>query len=104
MDLIREKAHEPELSVNDLYETLNMGRSQFFRKVRAISNVSPNKLIQNVRMKLAVEMLATGQYSISEVAYSVGYSDPSYFGKVFKATYGIAPTSYLKQHDKSVIS
>lgn len=59
--------------------------------------VSPNKLILNVRMKLAAEKLATGKYTVSEVAYDVGYSDPSYFSKVFKSTYNIAPANYLKQ-------
>lgn len=98
MELIREKAHDPNLSVNDLHEELGMSRSQFFRKIKAISDVSPNKLILNVRMKLAAEKLATGRYTVSEVAYDVGYSDPSYFSKVFKSTYNIAPAHYLKQH------
>ena len=98
MGLIREKAHDPNLSVNDLHEELGMSRSQFFRKIKAISDVSPNKLILNVRMKLAAEKLATGRYTVSEGAYDVGYSDPSYFSKVFKSTYNIAPAHYLKQH------
>lgn len=98
MELIREKAQDPDLSVNDLYEALGMSRSQFFRKIKAISDVSPNKLILNVRMKLAAEKLATGKYTVSEVAYDVGYSDPSYFSKVFKSTYNIAPANYLKQY------
>lgn len=98
MELIREKAQDPNLSVNDLHEELGMSRSQFFRKIKAISDVSPNKLILNVRMKLAAEKLATGKYTVSEVAYDVGYSGPSYFSKVFKSTYNIAPANYLKQH------
>ena len=65
--------------------------------VKAVSDVSPNKLILNVRMKLAAEKLATGKYTVSEVAYDVGYSDPSYFSKVFKFMYNIAPANYLKQ-------
>ena len=97
MELIRERVHDPNLSVNDLHEELGMSRSQFFRKIKAVSDVSPNKLILNVRMKLAAEKLATGKYTVSEVAYDVGYSDPSYFSKVFKSTYNIAPANYLKQ-------
>lgn len=98
MELIREKAQNSDLSVNDLYEELGMSRSQFFRKIKAISDVSPNKLILNVRMKLAAEKLATGKYTVSEVAYDVGYSDPSYFSKVFKSVYNVAPANYLKQY------
>ena len=97
MELIRERVHDPNLSVNDLHEELGMSRSQFFRKIKAVSDVSPNKLILNVRMKLAAEKLATSKYTVSEVAYDVGYSDPSYFSKVFKSTYNIAPANYLKQ-------
>lgn len=96
MELISEKAEDPGLSINHLYEALGMSRSQFFKKMKAISDVSPNKLILNIRMKLAAEKLATGEYTVSEVAYAVGYSDPSYFSKVFKSTYHIAPASYLK--------
>ena len=77
MELIRERVHDPNLSVNDLHEELGMSRSHFFRKIKAVSDVSPNKLILNVRMKLAAEKLATGKYTVSEVAYDVGYSDPS---------------------------
>ena len=46
---------------------------------------------------MSAEKLATGKYTVSEVAYDVGYSDPSYFSKVFKSTYNIAPANYLKQ-------
>lgn len=48
MELIRERVHDPNLSVNDLHEELGMSRSQFFRKIKAVSDVSPNKLILNV--------------------------------------------------------
>lgn len=95
-DLIRERAEDSELSVNDLYEELGMSRAQFFRRIKAISDLSPNKLVLNIRMKMAAEKLREGTLSISEVAYAVGFSDPAYFSKVFKSVYHQTPTEYLK--------
>lgn len=98
--LIKERAHDSELSINDLYEELGMSRSQFFRKIKAISDLSPNKLVLNIRMKMAAEKLREGTLSISEVAYDVGFSDPAYFSKVFKSVYNQTPTEYIKSMGK----
>lgn len=56
-----------------------MIRVQFLRNFKAIPDVSPNKFILNIRMKIATEMPKEKDKTISEVAYSVGFSDPAYF-------------------------
>jgi signal transduction histidine kinase/ligand-binding sensor domain-containing protein/DNA-binding response OmpR family regulator len=96
VDLIRANASNSDLSINMLYDEMGMSRAQFFRKIKSVSDLSPNKLILNIRMKLAVEKLNQHKYSISEVAYDVGFSDPAYFSKVFKSFYDITPTDYIK--------
>lgn len=100
VDLIKKRAHDSDLSVNDLYEELGMSRSQFFRKIKTISDLSPNKLVLNIRMKMAAEKLREGTLSISEIAYDVGFSDPAYFSKVFKSVYDQTPTEYIKNRSK----
>ena len=98
IELIKEKASDSELQVSDLYEEMGYGRVQFFRKIKAVSGISPNKLIVNIRMKMAAEMLRENQYTISEIAYQTGFSDPSYFSRVFKSVYQITPKEYQKKN------
>jgi len=74
VELITENAQDPELSMEVLYNKLGMSRTQFFRKIKAISDLSPNKLILNIRMKMAVEKFQSGGMTIAEIAYEVGFS------------------------------
>lgn len=96
IELITQNIKNPELSAELLYTTLGMSRTQFFRKIKGISDLSPNKLIVNIRMKMAVEKLRGRDMSISEVAYEVGFSEPAYFSKVFKSVYGQTPTEFIR--------
>ena len=100
VELITENAQDPDLSMEVLYNKLGMSRTQFFRKIKAISDLSPNKLILNIRMKMAVEKLQAGGMTIAEVAYEVGFSDPAYFSKVFKSVFNQTPTEYIKNIGK----
>ena len=96
IELITQNIKNPDLSAELLYTTLGMSRTQFFRKIKGISDLSPNKLIVNIRMKMAVDKLRARDMSISEVAYEVGFSEPAYFSKVFKSVYGQTPTEFIK--------
>lgn len=96
IELIKGKASDSELQVSDLYEEMGYGRVQFFRKIKAVSGISPNKLIVNIRMKMAADMLRENKYTISEIAYQTGFSDPSYFSRVFKSVFLITPKEYQK--------
>lgn len=100
VELITKNAQDPNLSMEMLYNELGMSRTQFFRKIKAISDLSPNKLIVNIRMKMAVEKFRAGGMTIAEVAYEVGFSDPAYFSKVFKSVFNQTPTEYIKNIGK----
>ena len=100
VELITENAQDSDLSMEMLYQSMGMSRTQFFRKIKAISDLSPNKLILNVRMKMAVERFRTTNLSIAEVAYGVGFSDPAYFSKVFKSVFNQTPTEYIRNIGK----
>jgi signal transduction histidine kinase/ligand-binding sensor domain-containing protein/DNA-binding response OmpR family regulator len=92
---IKENISNSDLSIIDLTNEINMSRAQFFRKFKAISDVSPSKFILNIRMKIAAEMLKEKNKTISEVAYDSGFSDPAYFSKTFKNYFGVTPTEYI---------
>ena len=98
--IIKQHIDEPELNVRFLYEEMGMSRAQFFRKVKSISDLSPNRLIVRIKMNMAAEMLRSGNMNISEAAYNTVYADPSYFTKVFKSIYGMSPTEYHGKYKK----
>lgn len=100
VELITENAQDADLSMELLYKEMSMSRTQFFRKIKAISDLSPNKLILNIRMKMAVEKFHSSNLSIAEVAYGVGFSDPAYFSKVFKSVFNQTPTDYIRNIGK----
>jgi signal transduction histidine kinase/DNA-binding response OmpR family regulator len=92
VDAITRHMSEPTLAVEGLAEAMNLSSSQLQRKLRAICGKSVQKLIQEVRMENAIELLASGQKNVSEVAFIVGYDDPGYFSKVFKKNFGFLPS------------
>ena len=87
---------DPDFTIDDFVLKMKMGRTIFYRKVRGVTGYSPNEYIRVMRMKKAAELLAEGEYTVSEVAYKVGMNDPFYFSKCFKAQFGVAPSAYSK--------
>lgn len=94
---VEEYISNPELNVDELADHLKLSRSQLYRKIKSLTNYSPNELIRIVRLKYAKRLLNSKVKSISEVAYEAGFSSPSYFAKCFKDIYGESPTEYLEQ-------
>ena len=92
--IIEDHIDSKELSVNYLAEQLNMSRSGLFAKVKAITDVTPNELIQVVRLKRAAQLLREGKYRVNEVSYMVGFSSPSYFTKCFTKQFGKKPGEF----------
>ena len=62
-----------------------------YRKVRAVSEMTPNELLQNMRLARADELLKSSELTIAEVAYSVGFASPSYFTRCYREKYGVPP-------------
>ena len=89
--IIREHLAEPELSVEWLGEQMGLSRVQLFRKVKALTGYSPVEVIRITRLKEARNLLQSSDKSVSEVAYAVGFSSPSYFSKCYKELFGTLP-------------
>jgi len=87
---------DSDFTVDTLAQMMSMGRTKFYGKVKEVTGMSPNKYLQEVRMKKAADLLADGELNISEVSYRVGIQDPSYFNKVFKSFFGVPPSKYGK--------
>ncbi|AXY75042.1 DNA-binding response regulator [Paraflavitalea soli] len=94
-ETIRQHLEDTELDVEKLARIMTMSRPTLYRKIKAISNLTPNELINITRLKKAAEMLAAGQYKVYEVADMVGYNSQNNFGRNFLKQFGITPTEYM---------
>ena len=95
--LIEDNFSNSELNVNYLAERLNISRSGLFAKIKTLADVTPNEMIQIVRLKRAAQLLKEGKYQINEICYMVGFSNPSYFSKCFQKQFGIRPGEFASE-------
>lgn len=98
-DVIIENISNVDFKVDMLADRVGLSRSQLYRKTISVLGQSPNDYIKSLRLQQAVEMLKTGRYRISEIAYEVGFSDPGYFSSCFFEKYGIKPSDYGKMKE-----
>lgn len=94
-----------DLDVEKLARILNMSRITLYRKIKAISNLTPIELINIARLKKAAELLAEGDHKIYEVADLVGFSSQSNFARNFHKQFNMTPTDYMhaKHGDKKKV-
>lgn len=92
--VIEQNFSNSDLSVDYLASELGVSRSSLFAKIKALADVTPNEMIQVIRLKHAASLLVTGNYRVNEVCYMVGFSSPSYFAKCFQRQYGCTPAKY----------
>ena len=88
---------DPNFTVDQLAAMVGMGRTKFFKKMKDMTGMSPNKYLQNERMRIAADLLADGELTVSEVSYKVGIQDASYFNKCFKQKFGVVPSKYKRE-------
>ena len=89
---VEEQMGNSELNVDQLASELGLGRSQFYRKIKALTNYSPVELLRRLRLQRSRHLLTTTEKSVSEIAYEVGFSTPAYFTKCFRHAFGKTPT------------
>ncbi len=94
-DYILKNLHNKDLEVEDLAAVMNMSRPTLYRKIKSISDMSPNELINLARLKKAAELLSEGELKMYEISDVVGYSSQTYFGRSFLKQFGILPSEYV---------
>ncbi|GHT38717.1 hybrid sensor histidine kinase/response regulator [Bacteroidia bacterium] len=94
--LIEKNMENINFSMDTFAQTIGMGRTNFYKKVKGITGHSPNEYVRILRLKKAAELLASSNLNVSEVAYKVGFDDPFYFSKSFKAQFGKTPSAFQK--------
>lgn len=97
MAWMEENVADPDITIDQLATHVGMGRTSMYNKIKGLTGKAPVELIQEFRMEKAKFYLKSGQYSVSETSYKVGFSDPGYFSRCFKKHFGVSPADYIKQ-------
>ena len=93
-ELVRHNMRDEEFSIDILAEQMNMSRSSFYRKIKALTDMTPVDYMKTQRLERAAQLLRQG-HRIIEVADQVGFTSSSYFAKCFRAKFGVLPKDYL---------
>ena len=95
-EVVEARLADSDISVENLASDMNLSRVQLYRKVKTVTGSSPVELLRTARLNRAYQILLTTDKSVSEVAYAVGFTAPSYFTKCFKEEYGMVPGDVRK--------
>ena len=94
---VEENMDNPTFNIDLLCTLLNMSRTSFYNKLRALTDQAPGDYIRLIRLKRSVKLLKEGTHSITEIAEMTGFSDAKYFREVFKKHFNVSPSQYGKE-------
>ena len=95
--LIEENIDNPDFSVEEFGRSIGMSHAQLYRKIKALTDYSPNEYVRVTRLRQAAALLSASELTVAEVAYRAGFSSPSYFAKCFRRLYNETPADYQKR-------
>lgn len=96
--LVMDNIAEQDFDVQRICDQTKLGRTVLYQKVKVITGVTLGEFIMGVRLKRAVTIMLTKDFSVTELAHMVGIKSPSYFTKSFKKKFGKTPTEFIKEH------
>lgn len=102
-DIINEHLDDTELSVDVLCKEIGLSRTHLNRKMKELTGESPASYIRQLRLRKSTQLLKKGNLTISEIAFKVGFSSPSYFSQAFRDFYGFTPKEFLSSSDNLTI-
>lgn len=92
---IAARLDDPEFGVPELATAAHLSQMQLYRKLKALTGQTPSRFIRSYRLRRGLDLLQQGELTVSEVAYTVGFADPSYFSRTFQQEFKRNPSSYL---------
>ena len=93
---IEKEMENPELSVAELSTRFHASRTTFYKRLLLLTGKTPVEFVRHIRLQRAAELLEKSQFTVAEVAYTVGFNNPKYFTQYFKAEFGCIPSAYRK--------
>ena len=100
-EVIEKNISNPELNVDILCEGVGLSRTNLYRKLKAVTELSPVELIKNKRMEIAVKLMETTDMTVAEISTQVGFNSPAYFTNNFKSIYGQSPKEFMMGKKKA---
>ena len=94
MKYVSDHLDSPELSVEELSDSMGMSRVRLYKKIKQITGKTPIEFIRVIRLKRAAQLLRESQMNVSEIAYQTGFNSPKLFSKYFKEEFGVLPSVY----------
>jgi len=94
MEIIEQHLSNPDFDITTLTREVGMSRMQLHRKLLALTNKSANNFIRSLRLKRAAELLRQHYGNVAQIAYEVGFNNPSYFAECFRKQFGKLPSEY----------
>ncbi|RMD94194.1 MAG: DUF4242 domain-containing protein [Calditrichaeota bacterium] len=94
MDITEEVWNDETFNVEDFGKRMGLSKSQFYRKITALTGQAPNKFIKEFRLRKAIELIEKQHGNISQIAFETGFSNPSYFSKCFQKRFGTLPSDF----------
>ena len=94
-EIILANLSNSEFTTDDMADSMNMSRSNFYRKIKGVLDLTPNEYLRIERLKRAAQLLKEGKCKINEVCYAVGFNSPSYFAKCFLKQFGMLPKDFV---------
>lgn len=101
LEIVEKNVSNENFSAEDFAENVGMSKTHLNRKLNALTETSANEFIRTYRLKKAARLLSGKSGNISEIAYEVGFSNPSYFAESFKKHFGYSPSEYLQKQSTS---
>ncbi len=99
--IIEEKMGDFEFDAQTLQQEMTLSRSQLFRKLKALTDLSITEFIRTIRLKRGAKLLEQKFGNVAQVTYEVGFNNLSYFAKCFKELFGVSPSEYVKRNSGS---
>lgn len=97
LEIFNAEMGNADLNVDVIASKLGLERSQFYRKIKALTNYAPVELIRRLRLQKGRTLIISTEKTISEIAYETGFTTPAYFTKCYRDAYGQTPTEARKK-------
>jgi len=94
--IIDENMTDPDFDIEMVSHLVNMGRANFYKKFKSLTQVAPVEFVRDMRLQRAKQYFDSGGGNVAEIAYTVGFSSPKYFSTCFRTKYNISPSDYLR--------
>ncbi len=100
MKAINKNISDSDFNVDMLTQEVGISRAQLHRKMKELTGISTSEFIRNIRLEQAARLLKEQKINVTQVAYTVGFSNLAHFSTIFRKHFGVAPSEYAEQHNE----